>query len=240
MFLGISVAALSLCTAGCGGNVTGSGGGGSGTGGSAGTTGSGAGNTGGSTGGALPAGDCQSAADCGGNPCVEVTPGGFKVCTSAPPPEASQCTPNNPVPDECCTTADCMGKGTCYLSTDLPYCGGPAMAQYNRCVADQCAKDADCGGGQNEVCAPAGIFGNPERACTVAYCTTNADCNAKTGGYCAPINDPCCSLPSGLGCVYPGGCRSNEDCAADGSQHCEIDGATKSGVCKDGPAACPV
>lgn len=241
LILGISVIALSLSSVfatGCGGEVSGTGGSTGGTGGGTGGTGGNTGGSGGSTGGALPTGDCTSEADCNGNPCVESTPGGFKVCTSFPE-EAVGCTPNNPVPDECCTSADCAA-GKCYLSTDIPYCGGPAMATYNRCVADECASDADCAGGSvARICAPAGAWGNPHRVCTSAYCKTNADCTAKAGGYCAPVSDPCCFVASGLACIYPGGCRSNEDCASDGSQHCEIDGGAGAGVCKDGPAACP-
>lgn len=114
------------------------------------------------------------------------------------------------------------------------------MASYNRCVADECAADADCsGGGTQHICAPAGMSGNPTRVCLTAYCKTNADCTSKAGGYCAPVSDPCCGVTVGLACIYPDGCRNNGDCASDGSQHCEIDGAAGEGVCKDGPAACP-
>lgn len=238
MILGLSIAALSLLTGGCGGNVTSSGGSG-GTTGSGGSTGGGGAHTGGGgTGGALPTGDCQTDADCPGNTCVAVTGGGFKVCTSFPD-EATQCTSQSQVPDECCVTADCA-EGKCYLSTDIPYCGGPAMATYNRCVKDECVKDADCaGGGQPSICAPPGAWGNPNRVCLAAYCTSNADCTDKAGGYCAPVDAPCCSVAAGLACVYPDGCRHDTDCASDGSKHCEIDAATKSGVCVDGPAACP-
>lgn len=249
-FLGLSVAVLAVAGVGCGGDVsTSSGGSGGGTAGSGGTGAAGgatggtggvggagaAGGTGG-TGGSLPTGDCDTSADCGGAACVEVTPGGYKVCLQFPG-EATMCNPGGGVPDECCTSDDCADGGKCYLSTALPYCGGPAMAEYNRCVKNECASDGDCGA--DGVCSPAGAWGSPARVCRTALCKTNADCGAKAGGYCAPIDAPCCSVPSGLACVYPGGCRHNSDCAMDGSKHCEIDPATKAGVCIDGPEACP-
>ena len=228
----LSTLSLSLfaLAAGCGDGSGGSGGGGStSTGGSTG----GSTSTGDSTGGTvLLTGDCQGDADCNGGTCVEVTPGGYKVCTSMPV-EATMCSGTGMPPDECCASADCA-EGKCYLSTDLPYCGGPAMATYNRCVTDGCATDADCG--TNAICAPVGAFGNPVRACFPAFCKTNADCG---DGSCAPIQDSCCAEPAGLACVKAGGCQKDSDCAADGSQYCDIDAATKSSVCKMGGKPCP-
>jgi hypothetical protein len=40
-------------------------------------------------------------------------------------------------------------------------------------------------------------------------------------------------------CVYPGGCARDQDCSNDGSQHCDIDPATGSGVCTSGVFGCP-
>jgi hypothetical protein len=253
-FLVFSAAALSVAATACGGNVStgaggnggngaaggggngAAGGGGNGGAGNGGAGNGGAGATGGGGVGGGSTGDCATEADCGGAPCAEVTPGGFKVCLSSPP-EATACGANQPQ-DQCCTSADCS-KGKCYLSTSFPYCGGPAMAEYNLCAADQCASAADCKGDLPAICTPAGAFGWPVRECVVALCETNADCNAKQNGYCAPVNTTCCNVPAGLACVYPGGCRADADCASDGSKHCELDQSSKSGVCKDGPALCP-
>ena len=242
-----------LAAAACGGKVEAEGtgtGGASGTGGGA-STGTGTGTStstssssstsSGSTSGGAPLGDCKTAADCGGNPCVPVTPGGYTVC-EATPPEATMCTlpPGGPGSDQCCTSADCK-TGKCYLSTSLPQCGGPAMQVSNLCLSDTCSNDAACGNGSvPQICTPAGAFGFPTRQCLVAYCHTDADCGAQAGGHCAVVSAPCCTSPAGLACVYPGGCRKDTDCANDGSKHCQIDPASKSGVCIAGPAACPV
>jgi hypothetical protein len=112
----------------------------------------------------------------------------------------------------------------------------------NHCIVDSCTSDESCSGGANQptICAPAGAFGYPARRCFAALCHTNADCVDEPGGVCAPVAAPCCAVPSGLACVYPGGCRVDGDCSHDGSSHCEIDAAKKAGVCVMGPAACPV
>src|SRR5262245_38212207 len=61
----------------------------------------------GGTGGGLPNGDCSSDAECPNGKCIELAPGGYKVCAHMPN-EAKQCTmPTPPVPDQCCTSADC-------------------------------------------------------------------------------------------------------------------------------------
>lgn len=248
-----AAALAALLAVGCGGNVEGTGGSGGSTGGSGGTgatagsggTGATAGSGGsgatagsGGSGGSVAAGDCQSEADCGGSPCVEVTPGGYKVCLKAPP-EATECMPDGPLEDECCNSAECANGGKCYGFTSLPYCGGAQPADYNVCVGDMCASDAQCDGGIPSVCAPAGAWGTGARTCVAAFCKTNADCTAKPGGVCAAIEGMCCSLPLGLACVYPGGCQKDADCASDGSQHCEIEQDTLTGVCVDGPEQCP-
>lgn len=215
----LALFATATLAAACGGSVvTGTGGGHSGGGGTGG-------------GGAPPTGDCQSDADCGGSTCAAVTPGGYKICLGAPP-EATGCVPGAPVPDECCTSADCA-QGKCYDNSMLPYCGGPFPAPYNTCVSDACQSDADCGAQQ--ICAPAGAWGRPNRACVAASCHTNADCGA--GGACVPIIATCCGTPQGLACVFPGGCSKDSDCASDGSTHCEIkDGK---GQCVPGFVGCP-
>ena len=213
--------------AGCGGDVSGTGGagaaGGSTT--SSSTTSSG---TGGSSGNS---GDCNTDADCPGSACVEITPGGFRVCR-VDFPEATMCV--EPTLDECCTTADCP-MGTCMAQPLVPYCGGPQPLEYNVCAVDQCSSDAECG--DSNICAPAGTLGRKVAACAFSGCKLDTDCGAEAGGICAPVTDPCCSNPTGLFCVYPSdGCRSSSECA-DGS-YCSVD-ADGRALCVPGFPACP-
>lgn len=188
---------------------------------------------------ATPSGDCQSSADCSGNPCVEATPGGYKICQTAPP-EATGCTNDaGPITDGCCTSADCQGGGLCFDQSKLPACGGPFPASYNACIGDACQGDADCADSEGipRVCAPRGAWGNPVRACVNAYCKTDADCAAAEGGRCAPVLWACCATPLGLACVYPGGCTRDSDCGTDGTHACQVkDGK---GQCVAGPTGCP-
>jgi hypothetical protein len=226
-----------LAIAACGGNVV-QGTGATGTGTGATSTGTGATSTG--TGGLPPTGDCTTDAQCPGGTCAEITPGGWKICLVVPPPSTGCSSPKSPT-DQCCTSADCPNGGACYETTSLPYCGGPAMAIYKECVTDQCTSDAACVGGGSDapdICAPAGAYGEPMRTCFAAYCKTSADCTQKPVGYCAPVGAHCCSTPSGLGCVYPGGCRKDTDCAAGDS--CQLDTTSGEGVCTNGPSPCPV
>jgi hypothetical protein len=222
--------ALALLAAACGGNVN------VGTGGAGGSGAAGGGTTsagGAGSGGALPGGDCKTNADCpAGGECAELTPGGYKVCLSFPK-EATVCTNGMPIADQCCKTADCK-KGKCYLSTDVPMCGSFDPV-YNECAADACAGDADCG--PQAICAPAGAYG-PVRRCIAAYCKTSAECGAKPGGVCAPIDNPCCAVPVGLACVYPGGCKKQQDCKS--TQSCDIDVPTKTAACADQAVGCPL
>src|SRR5438552_2543479 len=82
------------------------------------------------------------------------------------------------------------------------------------------AGGGDCtADGVTGICAPAGAYG-PVRTCVVAHCKTSADCDVKAGGVCAPIQNPCCKLPQGLACVYPGGCQKLADCK--NNQYCTI------------------
>lgn len=199
------------------------------------TTSSSAGGSGG--GGTVAGSDCATNADCNGGTCAELLPGGYKICLT-PPPEATACNMGGPVMDQCCTSLDCQGGGKCYLSSNIPSCGGAPVPDYNYCAGDACKVDSDCqGAGVPQICAPAGAFGAPGRACVNAYCKTDADCMA--GGVCAPVLQQCCGLPSGLACVYPGGCRKDSECGNSGDSHCEIDPMTHDGTCMKGPAVCP-
>lgn len=211
------------------------------TGAGAGTTGAGPGTTGagGGGGGAPVHGDCKTDADCVAGTCAPITPGGYMICLEVPP-QATTCSSPEPPQNQCCTSADCKNGGACYSTSDLTYCGGPAMEIYNECLTDQCATDSDCAATSTtpQLCAPAGAFGSPVRSCFVAYCHTDADCTAHAGGYCAPVTGPCCSSPSGLACVYPGGCKQGSDCTSP-NDSCHIDPTTGTGEC-GGPVPCPV
>lgn len=184
-----------------------------------------------------PHGDCQSDQDCGGSPCVPLTPGGYTVCLSFPN-EATECQAGGS--DLCCNSADCeaSGGGKCYYAADLQFCGG-AYPGFNVCVSDACASDADCAQGPfPALCAPAGVFGLPVRSCIVAYCHSDADCTAQAGGACLLVgSDPCCNHPNpdGLGCVYPGDCATDADCP---NGECNLDSSGKSACGPEGPG-CP-
>jgi len=214
---------------GCGGRVTlststtSSSGAGGQTGGSTGVSSS-------SGGGASQHGDCASDADCAGKPCVALTPGGYRVCESAPPPAAG-C---GSVPGECCTTMDCMGPGNpgCYDDAALPLCGGVRRPPGNACIGDDCEEDADCG--PQSICTPPRVLGRPNRACMAAFCHTDADCTRRLGGVCRPILNQCCSIPRGLACMYPGGCSGDDDCRPGDSSKvfdCMIDPSTGESAC---------
>ena len=208
---------------GCGSEVTttGSGGGGTGGGSSTSTT------TG--AGGAGASGDCDLDADCPGGTCVEMTPGGWRVC-SVPPDPATTC--SQPGFDECCDTSECA-MGTCLTAPVVPYCGGPQPLDNNVCAVDQCQSDAECGAGA--FCSSGPMLGRKVRACIPAACRLDSDCAAEAGGACVPVVEPCCGASAGLFCVYPSdGCRSDADCPGG---YCQpgLDRAT----CQEGGPACP-
>lgn len=210
-----------------GGSTTGSGSSSSGGGMDGGATSSSTG----AGGGAMSAhGDCASDGDCPGGACVELTPGGFRVCQT-PPEKATIC---GSAFDQCCAGMPCPNNEPCYTGPLVPYCAGIPMEPYNQCAVDQCAQDADCASGQ--ICGVAGTLGQLIRACVPAGCKTDADCAAAPGGICAPITEPCCNTFAGLYCVYPDvGCRSNADC--DPSSFCQITGS--SATCQPGGPVCP-
>lgn len=203
-----------------------------GTGNAGGTGNSGTGNAGtGASGASANSGDCDSDADCPGSECIEITPGGFRVCRVIHP-EATQCAGPD---DECCTSADCV-EGLCLAAPVVPICGGPQPLEYFTCAVDQCQSDAECvsfGG----ICAPAGTLSRKVAACAPASCFTDAECDDEPGGICAPVSDPCCGGPSFLMCVYPdGGCRDFSDCGPD--QYCGVTGDGRA-ECMDGFVNCP-
>lgn len=184
-----------------------------------------------STGMTKNSGDCDSSADCPPNgQCVELTPGGFRVC-QYPVPEATSCT--DPMNDECCGSAECSAGSKCYPGPLVPSCGGPQIIPHNQCGSDFCSPGS-CPSG---VCAPSGTVNNAVATCIAAGCLLDADCKAHAGGICATWVEPCCNGTAGLACIYPGlNCRTSADCN-DGS-FCGLD-ATGSPTCMPGFPACP-
>ncbi len=249
----------------CGGTVqqapAGSGGvaGAAGTGGSAGTGGAagsggvaGTGGTagtgavgGGGAGGALNSGDCVNDADCGGGKCVELTPGGYRVC-QMPVQEATQCqSPGMPGGDECCTSADCH-QGKCFAFPVTPYCGGAMPMPHNVCATDGCTPGTGTpcpvGNETTGVCVPGGTWGYKVAGCLLANCVKDTDCTAEPGGRCAAIEDPCCSSPQGLFCTYPSdGCSKQSDCGPGQSCQVQFDPVRQQNVarCTPGIIGCP-
>lgn len=174
-------------------------------------------------------GDCAVDADCPGGVCIELVPGGYRVCRVTPVP-ATGCEPGRP--DACCTTADCI-SGTCFLGPIHRSCGGAVRLPTNECGVDECATDSDCTVG---VCAPAGTFA-PVASCVSASCFVDADCVAEAGGHCVVSLDPCCSIPVGLVCSYDSdGCTTSADCV---TGYCQVtDGRAR---CTGGPGPfCPL
>ncbi|MEJ7732627.1 MAG: hypothetical protein WKG00_25915 [Polyangiaceae bacterium] len=167
---------------------------------------------------ASQSGDCDGDADCPGQACVEVTPGGFRTCTTTPTPSAN------------CAKA-CPPDSECF--EEFGYCGG-IVGPMAQCYADECQLDSDCGG--SAICADAGVLDRPVNLCMPTGCKVDTDCKAEPGGVCAPVDSPCCGIIEGLYCVYPStGCRHDSDCPAG---YCANDG-TKS-MCMPGKAPCPI
>ncbi len=188
--------------------------------------------TSGSGGAPSDSGDCTTNAQCPGSKCVEIFPGGFRVCADVLV-EATTC--SQPGFDQCCgSTMPCPGGQHCYESPLEPYCGGAQMLPHNQCAMDQCISDASCGAGS--VCLVAAVLGRKERACFPAPCKYDDQCDDVAGGQCAPVADPCCGQATTLYCIYPGDCRSNADC---GNGYCGIDPAKKRAVCTAAPPICP-
>jgi len=130
--------------------------------------------------------------------CVELAPGGVKVCVQTPV-EATRCSAGEGAADECCSSVDCA-SGKCFPTPIAPACSGERIGVYNVCAADQCSADADCTGGA--WCLPAGALGHAVATC-ISSCRQDSDCTEKVGGRC--VIEPtttCCGddLPR---CRYP-------------------------------------
>jgi len=209
----------------------------------AGAAGSSAAGTGGGTrdagrdgggGSSVNSGDCEKNADCGGDPCVELYPGGYRVCAMKVVETTTCSTPAG----QCCKGADCRGdaraSATCVLGPIEPSCGGPAILATNVCASDACAIAADCPGAQG-ICAPAGTLGRKAARCLDGGCRLDSDCTTEPGGICVPVASQCCADPSGLFCLYHDGCRSNADCKP--TEHCATDASRA--YCAPGAVLCP-
>lgn len=185
------------------------------------------------------AGRCANDSDCDpGGHCVELAPGGYRVC-SYPPPAPEVCTNDPSRQDECCETCD---GGICTLQTS---CGGAFILPRNVCAVSQCTTNADCGA--SAICLPSGFGSANVRTCLkVTDCVRHSDCVAAPDGVCALIGivgplSQCAPWPcpgglstqfaAGLACIYGGECAGDEDCAKGGG-HCEKIGGRP--VCRSG------
>jgi hypothetical protein len=183
--------------------------------------------------GDLNSGDCKDDLDCDGGSCVELSAGGYRVCTNGPL-EVQGCAGEGSLADECCTSGDCEA-GLCVRLPGPTYCGGPFIEEHNACASDECQNADDCSHHDNGVCFPAGAYGYPVATCAAGACQTDDDCSDEKGGLCLLVQSPCCATRS-LACVYPGGCRSLADCP-DSSNSCQIEDGRA--VCSDALPVCP-
>ncbi len=187
-------------------------------------------------GGGVTPGDCKTDANCNGGQCLELTPGGYRVCASTPL-EVTSCGSQDPqpFPNECCQSSECA-EGICVAGPGPTYCGGPAIEPYNYCAVDACQSSADCDAVPNGVCFPAGSYGFPAATCVAGGCQVDADCKEEADGRCLLHQDQCCGSPS-LVCVYADGCVKNADCP-EATPNCLVEDGR--GVCSATPQACPL
>jgi hypothetical protein len=177
--------------------------------------------------------NAQCQGGCEGNPCLELSPGGYQVC-SFPPAEQTRCWGDA---DECCSSDDCA-QGKC-LTTGDPE---PRRVDdfdghlHNACLSDECSGDS-CGA--DRVCVPAGTLGPSEvNICMVAKCHQDADCTSEPDGVCRLVNDPCYKRPWGLFCSYPRTeCLNDLDC--DAGYYCGVAANGTDVGCMPLPLVCP-
>ena len=145
-------------------------------------------------------------------------PGGYLTCIA--PPDPVDGPSGSPQMDECENSTECPPGCGCFLVTT--YLGPTAV--YNRCVCPECDDDADCSDPVNQICIPAGAWGEPMSRCVYAECKIHSDCTWTSGGYCIPHTDPC-GPPDppvliGKFCHYDDDpCWEDDDCLDD-SQAC--------------------
>lgn len=187
-----------------------------------------------SSGTLIPDGDCLSDADCLSGSCVELVPGGYRVCSAAP--MTNPCM--DPMFDKCCTDTDCQMPGErCVTGPVTPNCGGPFMPPQNMCAIDQCVSDADCQMmGDASICVLAGLLNRPVNTCLAASCLSHLDCTEEPDGKCVLHAPACCTGPTNLACAYPSdGCRWDIDCPPE--FYCDLQGGRAR--CVPGAVACP-
>ncbi|MEZ4223435.1 MAG: hypothetical protein R3B13_20985 [Polyangiaceae bacterium] len=223
----VAVVVAALLLVGCGGSAKSDGGA------------SGSGGTDAGSGGASGqnSGECSTDAECAPGVCVELSPGGYRVC-KMPVVEATECT--NPGLDTCCSTADCA-SGKCLASPLIQFCGGAEPQPSNSCAEDQCQSNAGCTREGRKVCVPAGALDYKVAGCMPVNCLLDGECTREPGGKCILLRDSCCGAARGLYCTYPSnGCRKDSDCP---NGYCapEKNGAFDGSVavCHSGPIACP-
>jgi hypothetical protein len=168
--------------------------------------------------------------------CAQLVPNGFRICVVRDVVATQPATGGGP--HECDGAHPCA-QGRCYAILAFPsgVCGLGGASPGNLCLADQCASDADCAGG--EICGPAGLSsdssesGGAARECFKASCHGNADCTARPGGVCAFVAGHCARyvtfVRGEVACIYPDGCASSADCCGGTCGTCQVvDGE---GVC---------
>ena len=163
--------------------------------------------------------ECDTDDECPDSRCIEIRPGGFRVCEQRWP-HATECSSDD---DECCSDEDCPRElPQCYHVSDLPPARLAGDPTGNICIGDGCQSDDDCAGmaqactdgGCVDVvkCVPAGTIGWPLGTCIPVDCDTDSDCS--NGYVCAPVEGACGGAPNVM-CVAPRGCRRNADCGSD-------------------------
>jgi hypothetical protein len=179
-------------------------------------------------------GDCAADSGCPGGRCVELLPGGFRLCRFDVVP-ATSCTGSSL--DACCDSSECEAGESCLEGPVVPSCGGAPPPNHNLCASDACTPGQTCDGAEPGVCIPSGVDGSKISVCRPRSCSTDRDCTAEPGGVCATIHDPCCEGSFGLHCVYPGeGCRGEHDCPEGSICAVDSDGAAR---CRPGTPSCP-
>ncbi|MEM9073207.1 MAG: hypothetical protein AAGE52_32180 [Myxococcota bacterium] len=171
-------------------------------------------------------GECTTSADCRGAECVELIPGGYRVCQD-PDPEATSCVGGG-FGDMCCNTSECA-EGLCITTPIIPFCGGIRPVEMNLCATDQCESDAECRSA-DDVCLPARVLGRKVRSCLAAECRTDADCTDGVDGQCMPVREACCGTSVRIQCVYEDDCPRT---SCEPGSFCEL------GVCRPGFPICP-
>jgi hypothetical protein len=157
-------------------------------------------------------GECSSAEDCGGSPCLHLhdESGGYTTCWTRPD-ALVECLGDEASP-ACCSAADCPDRTECFAGP-LFYCGGPEPIRTNTCHPAQCVEDADCADRSGGLCVPEGAFREPAARCIYAGCRVDADCTVSDRGQCSPFWDACTRRFATFSCTYEDSpCRSNRDC----------------------------